>query len=71
MNHVYFVRLNPGWKNMQFQLALDKTFCPNPQPLTHRRLKQRKGTKINKNEHKFNKTDIEKWLPIGYNLGSS
>ena len=56
---------------MQFQLALDKTFCPNPQPLTHRRLKQRKETKINKNEHKFNKTDIEKWLTIEYNLGSS
>ena len=33
---------------MRFQLALNKTFCPNPQPLTHRRLKQRQKTKINK-----------------------
>ena len=22
-------------------------------------------------EHKFNKTEIENWLPTGYNLGSS
>ena len=25
----------------------------------------------NDSEHKFNKTEIENWLPIGYNLGSS
>ena len=48
MNHAYCVGLNPAWKKMRFQLVLNKTFCPNPQPLTHRRLKQRQKTKINK-----------------------
>ena len=48
MNHAYCLGLNPGWKKMQFQLALNKIFCPNPQPFTHRRLKQRQITKINK-----------------------
>ena len=48
MNHAYCLNLNPGWKKMRFQLALDKTFCPNPQLLTNRQLKQRKRTKINK-----------------------
>ena len=126
MNHAYCVGLNPGWKKMRFQLVLNKTFCTNPQPLTHRQVKQRQRTKINKtmlsapslsphrfstqslqyqnwnankysiltvnelgppvlessariskfyaptdSEHKFNKTEIENWLPIGYNLGSS
>ena len=33
---------------MRFQLALNKTFCPNPQPFTHRQVKQRQRTKINK-----------------------
>ena len=37
-----------GWKNMRFQLALDKTFCPTPPPLIHRRFKHRQRTKINK-----------------------
>ena len=108
---------------MRFQLALNKTFCPNPQPLTHRQVKQCQRTKINKtilsaplspthrlstqslqyqnwnkysiltvnepgppvlessariskfyaptdSEHKFNKTEIENWPPIGYNLWS-
>ena len=31
-----------------FQPALNKTLCPTPQPLIHRRLKQRQITKINK-----------------------
>ena len=48
MNHAYCVGINPGWKKMTFQLALNKTFCPNPQPLTHRQVKQRQRTKINK-----------------------
>ena len=39
---------NPGWKKMQFQLALNKTFCPTPPPLIHRRLKHHQRTKINK-----------------------
>ena len=124
MNHAYCVGLNPGWKKVRFQLALNKIFCTNPQPLTHRQLKQRQRTKINKamlsvpslsphrfftqslryqnwnankysiltvnelgpmvlefsariskfyvptdSEHKFNKTEIENWLSIEYNLG--
>ena len=48
MNYAYRVRLNPGWKMMRFQLALNNTFCPNPQPLTHQQVKQHKRTKINK-----------------------
>ena len=126
MNHAYCVGLNPNWKKMRFQLALNKSFCPNPQPHSKRRLKQRKEQKLTKqcflssrspphrfstqssqyqnwkankysiltvnelgppvlessariskfyaptdSEHKFNKTEIENWLPIGYNLGSS
>ena len=55
MNHAYCVGLNSGWKKMRFQLALKKTFCPNPQPLTHRRLKQRQRTKI--------KTMLSAFLP--------
>ena len=39
---------NKIWKKMRFQLALNKTFCPNPQPLTHRQVKQRQRTKLNK-----------------------
>ena len=30
------------------QLDVNKSFCPNQQPFTHRRLKQRQRTKINK-----------------------
>ena len=126
MNHTYYIDLNHGWKKLQFQLALNKTFSLNPQPLTHQRLKQHQRTKINKrmlavsylsphgfstqssqyqiwkankysilkvnelglpllesparisklyghtnSEHKFTKMEIENWLPIGYNLGSS
>ena len=48
MNHAYYVSLNPGWKKMRIQLALNKTFCPTLQPLTHRRLKQLQRTKIDK-----------------------
>ena len=48
MNHAYCLALNPGWKMMRLQLALNKTFYPTPQPLTHRRLKQCQRTKINK-----------------------
>ena len=126
MNYAYCVVLNPGWKKMRFQLALNKTFCLTPQALTHRQFKQRQRTKIKKimlsahphcdshrfstqssqyqnwkankysiltvnelgppvlepstrilkfyaltdSEHKFNKTEIENWLPIGENLGS-
>ena len=35
MNHAYCIGLNLGWKKMRIQLALNKTSCPNPQPLTH------------------------------------
>ena len=118
--------LNCCWRKIIFQLTLNKTFCPNPQPLTHQQGKQRQRTKINKTmlsspslsphwfstqslqyqnsntnkysiltvnelgapvlvssagiskfdaptgfEHRFNKTEIENWLPIGYNLGAS
>ena len=45
MNHAYCAGLNPGWKKIRLQLAL-KTFCPNPQPLTHRQLKQHQRTEI-------------------------
>ena len=48
MNHAYCVGLNPDWKKMRFQLALNKTFFPNTQTLTYRRLKQRQRTKISK-----------------------
>ena len=48
MNHVYYLGLNPGWKKMRFQLALNKTFCPYPQPLTCQKVKQPQRTKINK-----------------------
>ena len=120
MNNAFCVGLNPGWKKMRFQLALNKTFCLNSQTLIHWRLKQRQRTKINKtmlsaplyppdlhkvhniiieksfltvnelgppvlessaritkfyaptdSKHKFIKVEIENWLPIGYNLGSS
>ena len=47
-NHAYCVGLIPSWKKMWFQLAQNRTFCPNPQPLTHRRSKQWPRTKINK-----------------------
>ena len=48
MNHAYCLGLNPAWKNMSFQQAVNKTFCPYPQPLTHRQVKQCQRTKINK-----------------------
>ena len=48
MNYAYYVGLNPGWKKMRLQLALNKTFCPNPQPLTQLRLKLRQKAQINK-----------------------
>ena len=38
-----------GWKKIRFQLTLNKTFCPTPPPLIHRRFKHRQRTKINKN----------------------
>ena len=47
-NHAYCVGLNPGSKKMGLPRALDKTFCSNQQPLTHRQLKQRQRTKLNK-----------------------
>ena len=46
MNHGYCVGLNPGWKKTPFQYAVNKTFYPTPQPLTHRRSKHRQRTKI-------------------------
>ena len=126
MHHAYCFGLNPGWKKMRFHLTLNKTCCPNPQPLPQQQVKQHQGTKIKKtmlsvppsppdrfstqslqyqnwnpnnysiltvnelgpsvlessagiskfyaltdSEHKFNKTQIENWLPIGCNLESS
>ena len=47
-NHAYCVGLNPGLKKITFQLALNKTFWPNPQPFTYRQVKERTRTKINK-----------------------
>ena len=48
MCHAYCFSLNPVWKKMRFQLALNKTLCPASQLLTHRRLKHQQKTKINK-----------------------
>ena len=48
MCHAYCLGLNPSWKKMQFQLTLNKTFCPAPQPLTYQRLKHRQRAKISK-----------------------
>ena len=47
MCHAYSFSYNPGWKKMQFQLALNKTFDPTLPPLTHRqaRAKEQKLTK--------------------------
>ena len=36
------------WKKIRFQLALNKTFCPTPPRLIHRRFKHRQRTKITK-----------------------
>ena len=78
MNHAYCVGLNPGRKKMRFQPALNKTFCPNPQPLNHRRLKQRQRTKVNKKmlsalllpfiglSHKGHNIRIEKQINIPF-----
>ena len=38
----------PAGRKMKFHLALNKTFCTNPRPLTHRPLKHHQRTKINK-----------------------
>ena len=38
MCYAYCFSLIPGRKKMPYQLALNKTFCPIPQPLTHQRL---------------------------------
>ena len=48
MTHAYCVGSNSGRKNMRFQLALHKTFCPSPQPLSQQQVKQRQRTKINR-----------------------
>ena len=37
-----------SWKKIQFQLALNKTFCSTPPPLIHWRFKHCQKTKINK-----------------------
>ena len=79
MNHAYCISLNPAWKKMRFQLDLNKTFYTNPQPLTHRRLKQRQRTKINKTmlsaplphpligfRHKVHNIRIEKQINIPF-----
>ena len=36
-----------SWKKIQFQLALNKIFCPTPPLLIHQRLKHHQRTKIN------------------------
>ena len=38
MCYAYCFGLNPGMKKMPYQLAINKTFCPIPQLLTHQRL---------------------------------
>ena len=35
MNHAYCVGLNPGWKKIRFQLALNKTFRTTRQTTLH------------------------------------
>ena len=44
----YCFGCNPVLKFPRFQLALNKTFCPNPPHFIHRRLNHRQRTKINK-----------------------
>ena len=38
----------PIGKKMQFQLPINKTFCPTPPPLIHQRFKHTQKIKINK-----------------------
>ena len=59
-------------------LAVNKSFCPNQQPLTHRRLKQRQRTKINKTilyapslpSHRFFKhsSQYQNWTANKYSI---
>ena len=61
-------------EKMRFELALYKTFCNTPPPITHRRLKHRQRTKINKTmlsaspligfPHKVHNIKIEKQISI-------
>ena len=77
----YCVGLNPSWKKTRFQLALNKTFYPNMYsiltvnelgpPVLESSARISKFYAPTDSEHKFNKTEMENWLPIGYNLGSS
>ena len=73
MSHACCIGLNPGWKKMIFQLAVNKTLYPNPQLLTQRLLKQRQRKKTNETmlcaplpppligfPHKFHNIRIEK-----------
>ena len=67
MNHAYCVSINPGWKKMQFQVALNKTLLGPPVLESSAWIS--KFYAPTDPEHKFNKTKIENWPSIGYNLG--
>ena len=58
-------------KEDAIQLTLNMTFCPTPRPLTHKQPKQSERTTIapTDSEHKFHKTGVKNWLPIGFGLG--
>ena len=61
-------KIPPG-KKIRFQLALDKSFCLIAPPLTHRRLKLRQRTKVNKtmisaSPPKVHNINIEKQISI-------
>ena len=46
---IIHTKVNFSWKKIQFQLALNKTFCPiPPPPLIDRRFEHRQRPKINK-----------------------
>ena len=74
MCHAYCLGQNLVWKKLSFQLALNKTFCPTPQPLIYQRLKHDQRTKINKTmlsasphigfSHKVDSIRIEKQISI-------
>ena len=44
---IALTKIPPG-KGCNFSVALNKTFCPTPPPLTHRQLKHGQRTKTNK-----------------------
>ena len=60
-----------SWKKISFQLALNKTFDgPHPTPPVGvlNWVSTPPGYASTGYEHKFHKTEIQNWLPIGLNL---